>query len=89
MKLPGWPPKDLRAFIALTFSIIGAAVLTGLLAWTIRILERWIQAGAIANIAYGLLAIIGAILLSLGLAINRRSIRVDKSGFELSGGEDS
>jgi chromate transport protein ChrA len=87
MTLPQWGARDWRALIALIFSIAGAAVLTGLLAWIIRTLERWHEAGAIASIAYGLLAIIGAILLSLGLAINRRSIRLSREGFEASGGE--
>lgn len=84
-----WPPKDWRALIALVGSIAGAAVLTGLLAWIIHLLAGWLRAGELANIAYGLLAIIGAVLLSLGLAINRRSIRISRDGFEASGGEES
>lgn len=87
MTMPAWPARDWRAFIALGASIAGSAVLTGLLAWIIRLLERWHEAGAIATIAYGLVAIIGSILLSLGLAINRRSIRLSREGFEASGGE--
>jgi hypothetical protein len=47
----------------------------------------WREAEAIAWIAYGLLAIIGSILLSLGLAINRRSIKLSRDGFEASGGD--
>lgn len=89
MRLPGWPPRDWRAFMALTFSVFGAAVLTCLLAWTIRILEVGKRLSEVANISYGLLAIIGAILLSLGLAINRRSIKLNRDGMELSGGEDN
>ncbi|MBA3678414.1 MAG: hypothetical protein H0W74_13605 [Sphingosinicella sp.] len=89
MKIPTWPPRDWRAFLALAFSIGGAAVLTGLLGWTIRILERGAQMEAIANISYALLGIIGAVLLSLGLAINRRSIKFSKEGFEASGGDDA
>jgi len=62
-------------------------VLTGLLAWGIHILERGGQLAAIANISYALLSIIGAVLLSLGLAINRRSIKFSSQGFEASGGD--
>jgi chromate transport protein ChrA len=87
MTMPGWPARDWRAFIALAASIAGSAVLTGLLAWTIRLLEAWRETEAIATIAYGLIAIIGSVLLSLGLAINRRSIRLSREGFEASGGE--
>jgi len=88
MSLPPWPAREWRALIALVASIAGSAVLTGLLAWAIRILEGWRDAQAIASIGYGLLAIIGSILLSLGLAINRRSIKLTRDGFEASGGED-
>jgi hypothetical protein len=87
MTSPNWPAREWRALIALAASIAGSAVLTGLLAWMIRILEQWREAGAIAWIAYGLLAIIGSILLSLGLAINRRSIKLTRNGFEASGGD--
>jgi len=88
MTLPPWPARDWRALIALVGSIAGAAVLTGVLGWIIRLLERWGDAQAIASIAYGLLAIIGSILLSLGLAINHRMIKLTREGFEASGGED-
>lgn len=87
MSVPGWPPKDWRALIALVSSIAGAAVLTGLLAWIIYLFQVWVKADPLANIAYGLLGIIGAVLLSLGLAINRRSIKFSKDGFEASGGD--
>ena len=87
MTLPEWTARDWRALIALGASVAGSAVLTGLLGWILRVLENWRAAEAIAHIAYGLLAIIGSILLSLGLAINRRSIRLTRDGFEASGGE--
>jgi len=91
MKLPGWPPRDLRAFVALAASIGGAMVLTALLAWIIRIFQTWHVPDPLANIAYGLLAIIGIILMSLGLAINRRSVKASGLGFSLdaTGGDDS
>jgi putative Mn2+ efflux pump MntP len=89
MQLNGPPARDVRALIALAASIAGAAVLTALLGWIVHILAQWRAADAIAWIAYGLLAIIGSVLLSLGLAINRRSIRLTREGFEASGGDES
>ena len=91
MTLPGWPPRDLRAFVALAASIGGAMVLTALLAWIIRIFQTWHVPDPLANRAYGLLAIIGIILMSLGLAINRRSVKASGLGFSLdaTGGDDS
>jgi len=91
MTLLGWPPRDLRAFVALAASIGGAMVLTALLGWIIRIFQNWHIADPLANIAYGLLAIIGIILMSLGLAINRRSVKASGLGFSLdaTGGDDS
>lgn len=91
MKLPGWPPRDWRAFVALIASIGGAMILTALLAWIIRIFQVWHVPDPLANIAYGLLAIIGVILMSLGLAINRRSVKASGLGFSLdaTGGDDS
>lgn len=88
MSWPAWPAREWRALIALAASIAGAAVLTTMLAWIVHLLATWREAEAIATIAYGLLAIIGSILLSLGLAINRRSIKLTREGFEASGGED-
>ena len=99
MRVPRWPPRDWRALIALTASIAGAAVLTGFSIWLVRLLVTFARSDAsvrmeviraLATSNYGLLAIIGAILLSLGLAINRRSVKGSAFGasFEAAGGED-
>ena len=98
-RLSAWPPRDWRALIALAASIIGAAVLTCFSVWLVWLLVAFARAdpklrldviGALATSNYGLLAIIGAILLSLGLAINRRSVKGSAFGasFEAAGGED-
>lgn len=98
MKITGWPPKDWRAFIALLASIAGAAVLTSVSVWIVSEIVAFGRAdpsrreqviSALANSNYGLLIIIGAVLLSLGLAINRRSVKGSAFGatFEASGGE--
>lgn len=98
MSPSNWPPRDWRAFVALISSIAGAAVLTTFSVWLVRLLAAFARADptvrldvihALANSNYGLLAIIGAILLSLGLAINRRSVKGSAFGasFEAAGGE--
>lgn len=89
MTLPNWPPKDWRAWTALVASIAGAAVLTGLLAWIIRLFALWRVSEPLAHIAYGLLAIIGLVLLALGYAINRRSFKgsIGPASFETTGGD--
>lgn len=96
----GWPPRDWRAFIALMASVAGAAVLT-VVSWRIITILRDMGRAypetrlevikALANSNYGLLGIIGAVLLSLGLAINRRSIKVTGPagfGMDASGGDE-
>jgi len=100
VKLPGWPPRDWRAIIALAASIAGAGVLT-IVVWRIVTILRNLAVDhsevrievvkALANSIYGLLGIIGAVLLSLGLAINRRSLKASAFGasFDASGGDDS
>lgn len=96
MTLPGWPPKDWRALLALVASIAGAGILTAFAAWIVWILWRggWPEAtapqrlDALAKSLLLALLIIGAVLLSLGLAINRRSIRLGRDGFEASGGDE-
>lgn len=94
-----WSSREWRAMIALWASIAGAAVLTGFSAWLVTLIvafaradrrlgERALEALAYAN--YGLLAVIGAVLLSLGLAINRRSVKASAFGaqIEAGGGEE-
>ena len=98
-RLPSWPPRDWRALVALTASIVGAAVLTAFSIWLVELLVAVARADpsvrlevirALATSNYGLLAIIGTVLLSLGLAINRRSVKGSAFGasFEAAGGED-
>ena len=92
MSWPDWAPRDWRAMIALVASIAGAAVLTAFSAWLVMLVVAFARADAalrgraidvLAASNYGLLAIIGAILLSLGLAINRRSLKASAFGASL------
>jgi hypothetical protein len=95
-----WPPRTQMAFIALIASVLGAATLTGMVAWLIWIFAHgaWAAATApqrltaLAFIAYGTLFIVGLTITALGMAINRRSIRVTGPGGisgEISGGSDT
>lgn len=81
--------KEWLALIALVASIVGAAVLTANRLWLIQILERAKAWADIADIAKLDTVIIGIVLLSFGLAINRRSVKgkMGPAEFEASGGE--
>ena len=94
-----WSSREWRAMIALWASIAGAAVLTGFSAWLVVLIVRFARndrllgaraLDALAYSNYGLLLVIGAVLLSLGLAINRRSVKASAFGahIEAGGGED-
>jgi hypothetical protein len=91
-------PRDLRAFIALVASIGGTMTLTGIIVGIIWILWRggWPNGTEIARIdKIGLIAILltvimGVTMTSLGLAINRRSLKGSAFGasFEATGGDE-
>ena len=94
-----WTSREWRAMIALWASIAGAAVLTGFSAWLVILIVRFARndrslgaraLDALAYSNYGLLLVIGAVLLSLGLAINRRSVKASAFGahIEAGGGEE-
>jgi hypothetical protein len=94
--LPGWPPRDWRAFLALIASVAGAATLTGFAAWLVHILRSWqgfdqLRITILGNALYAVLAIVGLVLVGLGLAINRRSIKGSFLGasIEAQGGDDA
>lgn len=94
--IPEWPPRDWRALLALIASVLGAATLTGFAVWVVTIIRDWhgldeLRIRAMANALYGLLFIVGIVLVSLGLAINRRSVKGSILGasFEASGGDDA
>ncbi len=91
-------PRDLRAFVALIASIGGTMALTGIIVGIIWILWRggWASGTEIARIdKIGLIAILltvimGVTMTSLGLAINRRSLKGSAFGasFEATGGDE-
>ncbi len=95
MTLPGWPPRDWRAFLALVASVLGSASLTVFAGWIVWILWRGGWPGFTAHDRIelpgkALLLSLGGslvVLVSLGLAINRREIKVGREGFEISGGD--
>ena len=81
--------KELLAILAMLASIVGAAVLTLNRVWLISILERAKQWSDIGDIAKLDTVIIGAIIVSLGFVIGRRSFKVTRQGIEASGGGDA
>ena len=95
LRLPGWPPKDWRAFLALVASVGGSAALTLFAGWLVWIVWRGGWPTETAELRLGilgkalLLSLGGAlvVLISLGLAINRRSITVGREGVSIEGGE--
>lgn len=99
MTLPGWPPRDWRAIVALGAQIAGAGVLTGVACWIVWILWRgaWpvetasARIDALAKALLGILLTIAIVLISLGLAINRRTVKgtIGPASFEATGGDDT
>lgn len=91
-------PRDLRAFIALIASICGTMALTSMAVWLVWILWKggWpvstapLRIEKIGLIAVLVIVIMGVTMTSLGLAINRRTLKanIGGSGFEASGGEE-
>ena len=81
--------KEWLALVALVASIAGAAILTANRIWLIAILERAKAWADIADIAKLDTIIIGIVLVGLGLAINKRSVKgsIGPANFEASGGE--
>ena len=95
MTAPSWPPRDWRALLALCASILGSASLTCFAGAIVWILWKggWSHATDEQRIALLgkalILSLVGGliVLCSLGLAINRREIKVSRAGFEMSGGD--
>jgi hypothetical protein len=91
-----WPPRDWRAFIALFASILGSVALTFFAAWLVYILSygSWPVSTAetrIEMLGRALTISLGGslvVLITLGMAINRRSIKVSSDGFEAIGGDE-
>lgn len=91
--------RDLRALLALVGSVVGSGVLTVFLfgltmilwkgGWTVATEEQ--RLGALAWLSIGTLAIIGMVIMALGLAINKRTLKgaIGSASFEASGGEDA
>ena len=95
-----WPPKDWRALIALLGSIAGAATLTMLIAWGVYLLmpaaHWWTgstelhRAETIRWVLWIAAGTVSLVMLGLGFAINRRSMKLKLPGgssLETEGGE--
>lgn len=96
--LKSLPQRELRAIIALVFSILGTVALTGIVVWIVWILWRggWPNGTELARIdQIGLIAVLitvimGVSMIGLQLAINRRQLKGSAFGasFEASGGDE-
>lgn len=94
----GWGARDWRSMFALLGSILGSGLLCALAAWIVHILWKggWPvetaekRLHALAWALWGALAIVGIILVSLGVAINQRIVKgsFGPASFEVSGGGD-
>ena len=91
-----FPPKEWRAHIALLASILGAIAFTSFSAFLVYIMWQggWpveTSADRIETLSKALmLSLAGSlvVLISLGFAVNRRTVKISKDGLEASGGED-
>lgn len=93
-----WMPRDIRAMIALVFSIIGSGVMCIFAAWLVWIMWKggWhadTQLERIKWLGSGMMVLLGGmfvVVASLGMAINRRSFRGKLGLLELdaSGGPE-
>lgn len=91
-----FPAKDWRAHVALLASILGSIALTAFAVGLVYILWKggWpIETATMRLEILGealILTLSGSlvVLISLGFAINRRSVKISKDGLEASGGED-
>lgn len=91
MKLPGWPPRDWRKLLAM-FLLSGGGMALTVFAWrtTTLVAERspndpW----PLAYSLYGLLFLLGVVLISLGWVIGKTSVSGGVAGatFSINGGD--
>ena len=87
MNLPKLTVKEWLAIVAMAASIVGAGILTLNRVWLIKILEAAKLFEDIADLAKLDTVIIGAIIVSLGFVIGRRSFKITRAGIEAEGGE--
>ncbi len=88
--------RDYRAYVALWASIGGAIAFTLFAGALVLVLwlGGWAETTAVLRLGYlgkALLLALGGgllVLVSLGFAINRRTLKLSRDGFEASGGPD-
>lgn len=91
--MKGWPPRDWRKLLAMLLLSGGGMALT-LFAWrqTDLVAERSVgDPWPLAYALYGILFLIGIVLISLGWVIGKASISggVGPATFSVNGGEDA
>ena len=91
-----FPPKEWRAHVALIASILGSIALTIFSSMLVYIMWKggWPVETALVRIEVLskalMLSLAGSlvVLITLGFAINRRSVKITKDGLEASGGDE-
>lgn len=88
-----WPPRDWRKLLAM-FLLSGGGMALTVFAWrqTTLVAERSIgDPWPLAYSLYGVLSLVGIVLISLGWVIGKTSMSgsVGAASFEVSGGEDT
>lgn len=91
--MKSWPPRDWRKILAMALLSGGGMALT-VFAWaqTKLVAERSVaDPWPLAYALYGVLALIGIVLISLGWVIGKTSISgsVGPANFSVNGGEDA
>lgn len=92
MTAPNWPPRDWRKLLAM-FLLSGGGMAMTLFAWHALTLtaERSKSPWPVAYALYGILVLIGLVLISLGWTLGKSSLSGQLPGgasFSASGGDD-
>lgn len=100
--MKGWPPRDVRAFVALLFSVLGGIALTGVLVFLAYLIAygSWsaateqVRAAGLVRASHIVAVGVVVVMIALGWAINRRRIEGRIGGergasFNMEGGDEA
>jgi hypothetical protein len=88
---PLWPPRDIRKLLAM-FLLSGGGMAMTIMAWRALTITARLSKDAwpVAYALYGILALIGLVLISLGWTLGKSNIsgKLGAASFDASGGDD-
>ena len=97
-----WPPRDVRAFVALVFSVLGGMALTAVLVFLAYLIAygSWsaateqVRAAGLVRASHIVAVGVVVVMIALGWAINRRKIEGRIGGdkgasFNMEGGDEA